>query len=153
MSEGEAVQKVKEFLKRMDLKFELIEDRNAFVVPFSSEKTGRQFNVVITIKENWVTTAAIAARREELPRDIDEKEFYRLLLLLTFELNEVTYGLTNRGDVVVHAESHVRALSFENFKVELGSVVFGVEFFHREILPNYPKIEVPDYYSKLIYLA
>jgi len=153
MSEGEAVQKVKEFLKRMDLKFELIEDRNAFVVPFSSEKTGRQFNVVITIKENWVTTAAIAARREELPRDIDEKEFYRLLLLLTFELNEVTYGLTNRGDVVVHAESHVRALSFENFKVEFGSVVFGVEFFHREILPNYPKVEVPDYYSKLIYLA
>ena len=153
MSEGEAVQKVKEVLKRMGLKFELIEDRNAFVVPFSSEKTGRQFNVVITIKENWVTTAAIAARREELPRDIDEKEFYRLLLLLTFELNEVTFGLTNRGDVVVHAESHVKALSFENFKVEFGSVVFGVEFFHRNILPNYPKVEVPDYYSKLIYLA
>ena len=137
MSEGDAVQEVKEFLKRMDLKFRHIEDKNAFVVPFFSEKTGRQFNVVITIKDNWVTTAVIAARREELPRDIDEKEFYRLLLLLTFELNEVTFGLTKQGDVVVHAESHVKALSFENFKMEFGSVVFGVELFHREILPNY----------------
>jgi len=153
MSDREAVQKVKEFLKRMDLKFKHIEDKNAFVVPFLSEETGRQFNVVVTIKDDWVTTAAIAARREELPRDIDEKEFYRLLLVLTFELNEVTFGLTNKGDVVVHAESHVKALSFENFKMEFGSVVFGVELFHREILPNYPKVKVPDYYSKLIYLA
>jgi len=153
MSEAEVAQKVKEFLEQMDLKFEHIEDKNVFVVPFFSEKTGKHFNVIITIKDDWVTTAAIAVSREELPRDIDEKELYRLLLLMTFELNEVTFGLTHKGDVVVHAESHVKALSFENFRVEFGSVVFGVEFFHREILPNYPRVKVPDYYSKLIYLA
>ena len=153
MREEEAIARVRDFLEKMDLKFKYIKDKKTFVVPFFSRKTRKEFNVIVTIRENWVTTAALAATKDQLPRDLDEREFYRLLLQLTFELNEVTFGLTRDGDVVVHAESHVNALSFENFKVEFGSVVFGVEYFLSEVLPNYPRIEVPDYYSKLVYLA
>ncbi len=152
MSE-EAVTKVSEFLKKMGLEYRYMDEEKIFVVPFASEKTGRKFNVLIVVRGDWVTAAAIAARREELPRDVDEKELYKLLLRLTFELSEVTFGLTEHGDIVVHAESHVKALEFENFKVELGSVVFGMEYFTREIMPNYPRIKVPKDLSRLVYLV
>jgi len=148
----EAVAKVREFLEKMNLHFKYVEKDKVFVVPFEAED-GRRFNVIVAIRGDWVTTAAIAARREELPKDVDEKRLYELLLRLSFELNEVSFGLTDKGDIVVHAESHVRALDLENFKIEFASVVFGVEYYAREIAPNIPKVKVPRDLSRLIYVV
>ncbi|HDJ25823.1 MAG TPA: hypothetical protein ENF34_00695 [Candidatus Bathyarchaeota archaeon] len=148
----EAVAKVREFLEKMGLEFKYVEEDKVFVVPFVSED-GRRFNVVVAVRGDWVTTAAIAAKRDELPRDVDERKLYELLLRLSFEMNEVTFGLTDKGDVVVHAESHVKALSLENFRIEFASVVFGVEYFARKVAPDYPRLEAPKDLSRLLYVV
>jgi len=145
----EAVNKVKEILDKMGLKYEYVEKEDLFIVPFKSDV--KEFNVLVAVRGDWVTTLAMAAKKEELPKDLDEKELYKLLLRLSLELSEVTFGLTEFGDVVVHAESHVKALSPENFEVEFASVVFGVEYFAREIAPKLSRIRVPDDMSKKIY--
>ncbi|RLI08175.1 hypothetical protein DRO32_02705 [Candidatus Bathyarchaeota archaeon] len=144
----EVVNKVKEMLDKMGLKYEYVEEDKVFVVPFKSGE--RVFNVLVALRGDWVITSALAARKEDLPEDVDEKELYKLLLRLSLELSEVTFGLTSRGDVVVHAESHVNALSFENFRIEFASVVFGVEYFAKEVAPSYPKVRVPNDLSEKI---
>jgi len=134
----------------MGLAYTYVEKDRVFVVPFKGDD--KVFNVLVTIRDDWVITSALAARKDELPPDINREELYGLLLRLSFELSEVTFGLTEKGDIVVHAESHVDALSFENFKVEFTSVVFGVFFFSKEIAPKYPRVKVPNDLSEKIYM-
>ncbi len=141
MSE-EAVNKIHDFLKKMDLKYEYVEKDRVFIVPFSSN-TGRRFNVLVLVRGDWVNVVALAARRTDLPPNLDKEKFYETLLRLTLELNEVTFGLTEDGDVVVHAQSHVRALELENFRVEFASVVYGVDYFAKNVANNLPLIERP----------
>ena len=145
----EAVNKVKEILDKMNLKYRYVEEEDLFIVPFESDI--KKFNVLVVVRGDWVTTLAMAARKEELPKDLDEKELYKLLLRLSLELSEVTFGLTELGDIVVHAESHVKALSPENFEVEFASVVFGVDYFAREIAPKLPRVKAPNNVSKKVY--
>lgn len=141
---------IEDYLKKMNLHYYYFPEHKAFKVPFVSED-GRQFDVLILIRGNWISTAALAVSKEDLPPDLDEKEFYKILLMTSFDMNEVNFALTSRGDVVVHAESHIKALTYENFEVEFKAVVFGVEFLNRQILPNYPKIRMPSY-SELFYV-
>jgi len=148
----EAVAKVREFLEKMGLRFKYVEEDKVFVVPFQSED-GRRFNVIVAVRGDWVTTAALAAKKDELPPNLDERKLYELLLRLSFEMNEVTFGLTDKGDVVVHAESHVKALSLENFRIEFASVVFGVDYFAKEIAPNLPRLKPPKDLSRLLYVV
>ena len=140
MSE-EAVNKIHDFLKKMNLKYKFVEKDKVFIVPFSGDT--KPFNVLVLVREEWVSVIALAARKDELPPNLDKERFYETLLRLTLELNEVTFGLTEEGDVVVHAETHVKALEFENFKIEFTSVVFGVDYFAKRIAGHLPLIEHP----------
>jgi len=137
----EAVNKIHDFLKKMNLKYEFVEKDRLFVVPFSSDS--RRFNVLVLVRDEWVNVIALAAKKDDLPANLNREKFYEMLLRLTLELNEVTFGLTEDGDVVVHAQTHVNALEFENFKVEFTSVVFGVDYFAREVANNLPLIQPP----------
>ena len=147
-AEREAINKVHEFLKKMKLHYRFVEEDKLFIVPFASEE--RRFNILVLVRDDWVRVIGLAAKRSELPRNLDEKEFYKLLLRLTLELNEVTFGLTEDEDIVVHAETHVSALELENFKVEFASVVFGVEYFKEKVLPNLPLLKPPDDVSRKV---
>ena len=147
MSE-EVVNKIHEFLKKMDLKYKFVEEDKVFIVPFSGDE--KQFNVLVIVRGDWVNVVAMAAKKDELPANLDKEEFYRTLLRLTLELNEVTFGLTEDGDVVVHAQTHVNALEFENFRVEFASVVFGVDYFSKNVASKFPLIKPPGDVSKKI---
>ena len=140
MSE-EAVNKIHDFLKKMDLKYEFVEKDKVFIVPFSNDK--RHFNVLVLVRGDWVNVMALAAKKDDLPANLDKEKFYETLLRLTLELNEVTFGLTEDGDVVVHAQTHVKALEFENFRVEFTSVVFGIDYFAKNVATNLPLIKPP----------
>ena len=135
-----AVNTVKQFLEKMNLKFEYDENAKVFFVPFKIDE--REFMVVISIRGKWVTTAALIVRNNDLPPDLNKEEFYARLLKETFYLNEVTYGLTKDNDVIVHAETSTEALSFENFKTEFWSVVYGIKHFLEEIAPHYPSVRI-----------
>jgi len=143
------VKKIREILDELGLKYRYVDKDKLFVIPVTTE--ARKFNVLIMVRGDWITTVALAAKKEELPKDLDEREFFRTLLRLSLELSEVTYGLTELGDVVVHAETHVRALSKENFKIELASVMFGVDYFAKEVATKYPRVRVPDEVTRKIY--
>jgi len=140
MSEEKVVNTLNEFLKKMELKFKYDKKARAFFVPFRIDD--RDFMILITIRGKWITTASLIVRNSDLPPDLNREEFYARLLKETFYLNEVTYGLTKDNDVVVHAETHVDALSFENFKTEFWSVVYGIKHFLDRIFPEYPSVKL-----------
>jgi len=135
MSE-EKVSIIREFLSKLGLKFSYEEELRVFSLPY--EIKGKDFIIQIFIGEKWVVMGTLLVKREELPPNIDLKEFYARLLQDTFYLNEVTYGLTKNRDVIVHAEINVDALNFEDFRTEFGSVVFGIKHFVENIMKDFP---------------
>lgn len=132
----EAMERVRGYLDKMGIKYIVDEEHNAIIAPY--EIRGRDFLVVVLFSESWVLTAAKIVGLNELPPELDREKFFARLLMDTFYLNEITYGLTKDGLIVAHAESHVDALSFENFKVEFFSVVAGIAHFIDEIEKELP---------------
>jgi len=134
----EVGRRISDFLSKMDLNFEHEEKDGRFKVSFDV-KYGEEvlhFRVFIFYDEDWITIVAPLIRESDLPKEADKLEFYKKLLRETYYLNEVTYGLTEGDDVVVHAETATRALDFENFRVEFYSVVYGIEHFLNEVVPS-----------------
>lgn len=135
MSEEKA-NAVKKFLTRMKLKFSYDEELKTVSLLYQVE--GKDFTIQIFIGEEWIVMGALLVKHEELPSNIDLKEFYGHLLQDTFYFNEVTYGLTKNRDVIVHAEINVNALNFEDFRTEFGSVVFGIKHFVENVMKDFP---------------
>jgi len=134
----EVAQKISDFLGKMDLRYDYDEKNNNFSIHFDV-KFGEEvlhFQVFVFYNEDWISIVAPLIRESDLPKEVDKLEFYKKLLRETYYLNEVTYGLTENDDIVVHAESATQALDFENFKVEFYSVVYGIEHFLNEVIPS-----------------
>jgi len=132
----EAIEKVKGFLDKMGVKYVYDEENKVIIAPYKIHE--REFLVFVLFSDNWVTTAARIVNLSELPPNLDKERFFARLLTETFYLSEVTYGLTKNGDVVAHAETHVDALDYENFRVEFHSVVAGIAYFIENIEPELP---------------
>jgi len=134
MALEETYEKIRSFLNMMGLKFFFDEEDKVFVVPFEIED--KVFPVLVIPQQKWILTVAkIANVKKDLP-DVNKENLYRKLLRETFYLNEVTYGLTDDEDVVVHAEESVSSLSFENFQTEFFSVVAGLKHWLDSIKPG-----------------
>lgn len=86
-------------------------------------------NIFVKAFGNWVFTIAPLLNVEHIRGESDKLKLYERPLMDTYYLNEVTYGLTRNGDMVVHAETHKDVLTPENFEVEFYSVVYGTEYF------------------------
>ena len=137
LQKEEVAQKINDFLNKMDLDFERDDETNRFTIHFGM-KFGEEsihFHIFIFYDDKWITIVAPLIRDKDLPEEIDKLSFYKTLLRETYYLNEVTYGLTENDDIVVHAETATNALGFDNFKVEFYSVVYGIEHFLREVVP------------------
>ena len=127
---------VREFLSRMELKFSYEEEGKVFSLTY--EIGGKDFIIQVFVGEKWIVIGSLLVNQEELPSNMNLQEFYARLLQDTFYLNEVTYGLTKNRDVIVHAEINVNALTFEDFKTEFGSVVFGIKHFVEDVMKSFP---------------
>ncbi len=135
MSEA-IVNTLRDFLTKMKLNFSYEKEDKTFISPY--EVSGKEFVVNVFVGEKWIQIGALLVKAEELPINLNKEVFYARLLQDTFYLKEVSFGLTKNGDIVVHAETYVDALSFENFKTELGSVVYGIRYFVENIMKEFP---------------
>jgi len=135
MSREEVFEKIKTYLDKMGVKFIHNKEDDVIVTPF---KIGdKLYAVIIAVMGDWVLTVARVAGVDEIPPDASREELFARLLKDTFYLNEVTYGLTDNGDIVVHAGSSIEALDYENFKTEFYSVVAGIHHYVEEIEPEF----------------
>jgi len=139
---SEVAEKIKSFLDKMNLKYEYNEKENVFILPFKISISGGGYavaTVFIRYNEDWVLIVSPLLPQSAVPSDVDKAKLYERLLMDTYYLNEVTYGLTKEGDIVVHAEIHKRALEYNNFMTEFNSVVYGVKHFVENILKDFEK--------------
>jgi len=135
-------EKIKHFLNQMNLKYEYNESERVFVLPFRIGLSGGGYavaTVFVRYDEKWTLIVSPLLPRSAIPSDIDKAKLYERLLMDTYYLNEVTYGLTKEGDIVVHAEIHKKALEYNNFVTEFNSVVYGVKHFVENILKDFEK--------------
>ena len=135
MSE-EALKKVRGFLDSMGVNYVFDEEEGVIVAPFKIK--GKVYPILIMVMGEWVLTVARLVNVNELPSNLDREKFYACLLRDTFYLSEITYGLMDNGDVVVHASTHVDALNYEDFKTEFASVVAGISHYRERIEPALP---------------
>jgi len=131
--------KIKEILEKMNLKFFVGKEEKEFVVPFLIETSEGKVraNVLVRIVGDWILTVAPIIDIDSILNRDDRLRLYERLLLDNYYLKEVTYGLSEEGTIVVHAETHKNALTFENFKGEFFSVVFGVQHFVEKLIPEF----------------
>jgi hypothetical protein len=130
----EPKQLVKEYLHRMG--YEPIEKEGRYLIPFDIEN--EKYNVLVFFHEEWVETGTLLVESKELPEALNKEGLYARLLMDTLYAREVTYGLTTDGNVIVHAETAIKSLSFDNFQTEFNSVLAGIKHFVSTIKKDYP---------------
>ncbi|MEX2720194.1 MAG: hypothetical protein Q6362_002095 [Candidatus Wukongarchaeota archaeon] len=130
----ETVNKIYSWLEEMELKGIIkVGGENRLIVNFGIEDHVFQVHVLVT--EKWINAKALIAYVADMPRS-EVKKVYRLCLNANFELNEVTYSTDpDQGNVWVEVDMPCGS-SFENFKVEFGSIPFGIHHFVTEIVPK-----------------
>lgn len=129
------LERVGSFLKEMNVEYLYDESEDVIVVPF--RVGSRVYAVIVAVMGDWLLTVSRVAGLEDLPESASREGFLARLLRDTFYLNEVTYGLTDNGDVVVHACTNLETLTFEGFRDEFYSVVAGVHHFVEEVEPEF----------------
>ncbi len=127
----ETIDKVYSWLEEMDLKGIIkVESEPRLIVNFGIEDHIFQVHVLVT--EKWINAKALIAYVSDIPRSEVEK-LYRLCLAANFELNEVTYSTDpDQGNIWAEVDMPCET-TFENFKIEFGSIPFGIHHFVTEI--------------------
>jgi len=131
--------KVESILNEMKLKFYIGKGGKEFIVPFllSTSEGKIRTNVIVRVVGDWILTVAPLIDISSIPNQNDRLRLFERLLLDTYYLKEVTYGLSEEGTLVVHSETQKSALTLDNFKPEFFSVVFGVQHFIEKIIPEF----------------
>ena len=130
----EVVNKVYSWLEKMELKgINKVENEPRLIVNFGIEDHVFQVHVLVT--EKWINAKALIAYVADIPR-AERRKVYRLCLNSNFELNEVTYSTDpDQGNIWAETDMPCES-SFKNFKVEFGSIPFGIHHFITEIAPK-----------------
>jgi hypothetical protein len=130
----EIVDKVYSWLECMELKGIIkAENEPRLIVNFGIEDHVFQVHVLVT--EKWINAKALIAYVADIPRTEREK-VYRFCLNANFELNEVTYSTDpDQGNIWVEVDMPCET-TFDNFKIEFGSIPFAIHHFVTEIAPK-----------------
>ncbi len=130
---------------------------NVLLVPYKLVYTTPQgqtltlvFEVKILILEKWINIKLLLMRHEEVPPNL-RPVLNEGLLVANFLLNEVTYSLSRQGDIVVETDMPINT-DYVNFRSEYGSIVFGTEYFLKEILPKIANLQAKDTYQPKLYI-
>ncbi len=130
---------------------------NMLIVPYKytvnkTEDDGASllFEAKITILRKWINVKLMIIRHEEIPAKM-RLPLYERILKANFDLNEVTFSLSQSGDVFVEADLPV-GTDYYNFESEYGSVEFGVDFFLTEVVPTLNEISVIDTFNPDLYI-
>lgn len=111
--------------------------RGLIIVPYnvpvadSDESLTLEADLVCT--ENWIQVKFLLMRGEDVPKSV-RLDLYEHLLTANYNLNEVTFSLSNDKDVFVEADMPV-STTYDNFESEYGSVEYGTRYFLEKVLP------------------
>ncbi len=128
---------------------------NMLIVPYkyvnkSDDNNALLFEAKLTILRKWINVKLMIIRNEEIPKKM-RLPLYDKLLKANFDLNEVTYSMSQSGDIFVEADLPVNT-DYNNFESEYGSVEFGVDFFLTEVVPSLNEISVTDTFNESLYI-
>ncbi len=129
---------------------------NMLIVPYkymvdkTNEDASMLFEAKLTILRKWINVKLMIIRNEEVPNKM-QLPLYERLLKANFDLNEVTFSISQSGDVFVEADLPVNT-DYINFESEYGSVEFGVDFFLTEVVPSLIEISVTDTFNENLYI-
>nr|MDO8081110.1 hypothetical protein [Candidatus Freyarchaeota archaeon] len=129
---GSLLDKVEKWLKNMDLKDIKRDEANSMLfVAFGI--SGNSFLVQTRVSEDWINIKALVALLKDIPKEERENLFYSCLVA-NFTHHEVTFSADANG-IWVEADMP-KDTTESNFKVEFGSVVYGVTHFIEQIAPK-----------------
>ena len=108
--------------------------RDVIVVPYKVALRGKQ---KVTLGTNieygtyWIKIKMLLLSHVEIPAKV-KAPLHEALLKANYDLNEVTYSLSPKGDVYIEADMPEDA-TFDNFESEYGAVEYGIDYFLKEI--------------------
>jgi hypothetical protein len=129
---------------------------NMLIVPYKysvnkpDDGASLLFEAKVTILRKWINVKLMIIRHEEIPPKM-RLPLYERILKANFDLNEVTFSLSQSADVFVEADMPVGS-DYYNFESEYGSVEFGVDYFLTEIVPTLSEISVTDTFNPDLYI-
>ncbi len=128
---------------------------NFLIVPYKMTLKGPQgqvdlvFEVKMMIIKKWINIKLMLMRHEEIPPNL-KAILHEKLLVSNFDLNEVTYSVSQQGDVFVEADMPVNT-DYVNFQSEYGSIEFGVVHFLKDVLPELANVQAKSTYRPALY--
>ncbi|MEA2070999.1 MAG: hypothetical protein U9O98_06875 [Asgard group archaeon] len=126
------VEKIKDWLEELDLKYFISEKGTEIMLPYKIED--KTFNVRIVIAKDWIQLFCQILPANEVPSNLITS-IYANLLLANFNINEVTYSIDPEGNIYSENDLPVNT-DLITFKSELGAVVFGYQYFFGELAPK-----------------
>ncbi|TFF89229.1 MAG: hypothetical protein EU549_01325 [Promethearchaeota archaeon] len=152
----EIYDKVLEFLN--DLKpptiHEFKEDYK-IIIPFKYKFPNNEtvtLNVDARLSKKWIQIKCLILLNEYLP-DIAglEERLHKEMLYANFMFAEVTYSIDKQGNIFAEADLPLDT-DYNNFKSEFVSIVFAIDNFFKEIIPNVSEeIKKEDTYNSSMY--
>ena len=122
------------YLDRLNLPYKHSPQRKLFIIQYVS-KSGREIPVMIYYSNKWIKFFVIAYNENDIPAYIDRKILYRRLLEENFYTYGVTFGITEKGSIIVEREVSTSSLrDVEIFRMYILSVLSGMNYFIKEIL-------------------
>ena len=132
---------IQSWLSQMELTFKSLREAIVILYKIEGDTKGSQFPVIINWGGGWIQIASLLAHSERIPPE-KEKELYQDLLQHNWLLKDVMYSLDPNGSIF--STNHVDVnCNFENFRSELGAVVFGVSYFFNKIGPKFGLTKPP----------
>ncbi|NHI93097.1 MAG: hypothetical protein EAX96_11390 [Candidatus Lokiarchaeota archaeon] len=137
---------VKKFLKKMNFK-EIIENKHRYYVDmplaidFKGPNAPPPLNLLVRtiVNENWINAKCLLMYKNIIPDEAIYHKICEELLKANFSLNEVTYSIDpQEGNFFIEVDMPSDS-TFENFKSEYNSILFGVLEFFNKILPTVGK--------------
>jgi hypothetical protein len=102
--------------------------------------------------EKWVQIKCLLMLSKNIPDIPDlEETLHRKLLQANFNFAEVTYSLDEENNIFSEADMPIDT-DFTNFKSEFVSVVFAIDYFFKNIVPEVStEIKKDDTYKSAMY--
>jgi hypothetical protein len=130
--------------------------RNMLIVPYkyTIQDAGEDipallFEAKITYLHRWINVKLLLLQADAVP-DRLTAPLYERLLRANYDLNQVTFSLSETKDIFVEADMPVET-DYLNFETEYGSIEFGVEYFLTEIVPDLNECNVTSTFDRELY--
>lgn len=131
---GEFSKRIGEYLAKMNLNYNLIEEKDQFEIPYKIE--GHDHCVIISIVGKWVSMRAGILQPDKVPKG-KETELYKLLLLSNHTVPEVCFDMDDQGYIGTSQEILKSALTFDIFEEEFYAIPYAISHFWTQIMPKF----------------